>query len=82
MLQSGKTPLPSNEAIKELEKEVQGIERKLPSEYNKKCVWFEVAKDDSLEEVLYVHTANMNKAVECFIQHNSLIDLLRQKGLF
>lgn len=82
MLQSGKTPLPSNEVIKELEKEVQEIEKKLPSEYNKKCVWFEKAKDDSLEEVLYVHTTNMSKAVECFIQHNSLIDLLRQKGLF
>jgi len=63
------------------EKAINKIKNEIPSEYLKRCEWFEkLSQSDNqipTKKVLKVHNKNMAKAKECHAIHNRLVDFIQ-----
>ena len=66
-------------AIEEAEKALDDVANKIPEAYLMECQWVEPLGDDGLDTLLYWVDNTLAKYRECYLIHNSLTDLLRER---
>ena len=60
------------------EKSIDALEDNIPPIYLSRCLWMLQLEDDSMEELNYVMKTNAERFRECYLIHNSLVDILER----